>query len=292
MLLRSGNTGSHWTEDQGHMIVMSRGATLLPFQPYQYWGVKDKNFDDKNLLRFGSPENKIPHAWPDSNILDHAFGPTVDYAWSSTGFPDWYISPGATPEFGGKVDAPVGIGARRPLADIAGQKEGSFTWDRQVLFLKGATANSPNYFVVRDSTSGPGQLANWFNLNLLGPKSNVKTEGNSLVDTEWPVKLDLRFAASAPLQPDFHEELQPVSLGGYSGPSWWRKEAPGPSELGQSGWLAPTARGREKTTTPISGKGTPWSASRARPAAAICGPFIPAKQKSPPPWSHLPLQAC
>lgn len=227
LFLRSGNHWSHWNEDQGHMVLMSRGATLLPFQPYQYWGVKAAEFDDHNLLRFGHPENKFPHAWPDSNILDHAFGERVDYAWSSTGFPDWYIQPGSTPEFGGKVDAPVGTGSARKLADGIQQKQGAFDWNRQLLFLKGKTGRSPNYFVVRDSSSGDGRLASWLYLNLLGTKEGVKVDGNSLVvDTEWPVKLDVRFPLAQGLKPDFHEERQFVSLGGYSGPSWWRTEAP------------------------------------------------------------------
>ena len=116
---------------------------LLPCQPYQYGGPKDKKFPDKNLLRFGSPANDLPHAWPDSNILDAHFSPSVDYAWSSTGFPDWYINPG------GKK----GWGAPRELVAGLNQKEGAFAWDRQIAFLKGATGKSPNYFVIRDSMS-------------------------------------------------------------------------------------------------------------------------------------------
>ncbi len=227
MFLRSGNNWSHWPEDQGHMILMSRGATLLPFQPYQYWGVKNKDFEDKNTLRFGHPENKMPHAWPDASVLDHSFGDSVDYAWSYVGFPDWYINPGATPEFGGIVDAPVGKGGLRKLADGIEQKQGAFDWNRQVMFMKGKNADSPNYFVINDSTNGDGKLANWFYLNLLGTKENVKTTGNNImVDTEWPVKLDLRFPQQQALTPEFYEEIQPVALAGYVGPSWWSKTAP------------------------------------------------------------------
>ena len=225
MFLRSGNNWSHWTEDQGHIILMSRGATLLPYQPYQYWSCQNKAFDDHNVVRFGHPENKIPHAWPDSNIIDHAFGPTVDYAWSCTGFPDWYIQPGATPEFGGVVDAPVGSGGLRKLADGIAQKQGAFDWHRQVMFLKGKTGASPNYFVVRDSTTGDGALAPYLMLNLLGKKEGVKADGGSLlVDSEWPVKLDVRFPQLPTVQPEMYEERQPVGLGSYNGPSWWRKE--------------------------------------------------------------------
>ncbi|OPZ31274.1 MAG: hypothetical protein BWZ02_00298 [Lentisphaerae bacterium ADurb.BinA184] len=225
LFLRSGNNWSHWNEDQGHMIFMSRGATLLPFQPYQYWGVKNAEFDDHNLVRFGHPENKMPHAWVDSNILDHAFGERVDYAWSSTGFPDWYIQPGATAEWRGDLRSAAGNGIVRKLDGAVAEKQSAFEWNRQILFLKGKTGKSPNYFVVRDSTPGDGKLASWLYLNLLGTKDGVKAEGGNLfVDTEWPVKLDVRFPQVQSVKPDFYEERQFVSLGGYSGPSWWRTE--------------------------------------------------------------------
>lgn len=249
LFLRSGFNWSHWNEDQGHMVLLSRGATLLPFQPYQYWNVGNKEFEDHNLLRFGHPENRFPHAWPDSNVLDYAFGERVDYAWSSTGFPDWYILPGSTPEFGGKVDAPVGTGSARRLADGSQQQQGAFQWDRQVLFLKGKTGASPNYFVVRDSTRGAGRLASWLCLNLLGVKEDFKTDGTSvLVDTEWPVKLDLRFAQAQPVKPEFYEENQYVALAGYSGPSWWR--LPGPVS---KNWVK-----KDGTPQPPDAKGDFW----------------------------------
>ncbi len=213
MFLRSGYNWSHWYTDQGHFILFSRGANLVPFQPYQYWWSPNKAFDMYNTIRFGHPENSFPHAWPDSNILDHAFGPTVDYAWSSTGYPEWYITPGATP----------GFGTPRPLQGN-GQQEGAFTWNRQVLFLKGETAKSPNYFVFHDTMPG-GKLASWFNLNLLGTKEQVKIDGARLTAaTEWPVQLDLLFARQDPLKAEFFEENQYVSLGGWSGPSWWNAQ--------------------------------------------------------------------
>ena len=246
MFLRSGNNWSHWTEDQGHMILLSRGATLLPYQPYQYWSCQNKEFDDHNVVRFGHPENKIPHAWPDSNIIDHAFGPTVDYAWSCTGFPEWYITPGATPEFGGVVEAPVGTGGLRKLADGITQKQGAFDWHRQVMFLKGKTGASPNYFVVRDSTAGDGALASWLTLNLLGTKEGVKVDGgNLLVDTEWPVKLDMRFPQLQTIQPAMYEERQPVGLASYQGPVWWRTEDPiSPNWTDRDGKPVPAATAR------------------------------------------------
>jgi hypothetical protein len=184
LYLRSGYLWSHWSQDQGNIILYSKGAVLLPPQPYQYGGPKDKNFPDKNFIHFGSPANDWPHACADSNILDAQFGRSVDYAWASSGYPDWFINPGYKP----------GFGKPRELVEGLNQKEGAFTWDRQIAFLKGATGKSPNYFVIRDSMNGAGKLASWFNLSLLGRKENVKIDGGKVaIDTEWPTKLDLLF---------------------------------------------------------------------------------------------------
>jgi hypothetical protein len=207
LYLRSGYLWSHWTEDQGNLVLYSKGAVLLPPQPYQYGGPKDKTFPDKNFIRFGSPANDSPHAWVDSNILDAHFGPSVDYAWSSSGYPDWFINPGSRPGFGKPRDLVAGLN----------QKEGSFTWDRQIAFLKGATGKSPNYFVVRDSMNGAGKLASWFNLTLLGRKENVKIEGQKVaLDTEWPTKLDLLF--TNPDKPVFElaEDNLTLAVGSYT----------------------------------------------------------------------------
>ncbi len=185
LYLRSGYNWSHWNFDQGNLICYSKGATLLPPQPYQYdHGMIDRAFPDKNILRFGTPTNDMVYATPDSNILDAQFSESVDYAWHSTGFPDWYFNPGAKP----------GLGGPRARVEAPGTTDGAFTWDRQVAFLKGKTGKSPNYFVIRDSVNGDGKAASWFNLSLPGRKQYLKVEGEKVaVDTEWPTKLDLFF---------------------------------------------------------------------------------------------------
>ena len=91
LMLRNGFLWSHWNIDPGHFVMASRGAVLVPFQEFQYGGSPDKTFDICNTVRFGDPHNTLPYGWPDSNILDYCFGKSVDYAWSSTGVPDWYI---------------------------------------------------------------------------------------------------------------------------------------------------------------------------------------------------------
>ncbi len=212
LYLRSGYHWSHWGQDQGNLMLYAKGAVLVPPQPYQYGGPKDKNFPDKNLLRFGSPANDLPHAWPDSNILDARFGPSVDYAWHATGYPDWWITPGAKPTW-------VSGDRMRKVETGLGQKEGAFSWDRQVVFLKSPNAKGANYFVIRDSTQGDGQFASWFNLSLLGRKSNVAIKGQKVaLDTEWPTKLDLLFTDRANPAFEMVEDDLPLALGAYNKP--------------------------------------------------------------------------
>ncbi|MCG3147205.1 MAG: hypothetical protein PCFJNLEI_00643 [Verrucomicrobiae bacterium] len=227
LFLRSGYNWSHWPEDQGHFVLMSKGAMLVPYQPFQYGGSGSKEFDMCNLLRFGSPANRMPHSWTDANILDHAFGKTVDYAWSSVGYPDWYFSPGGKREFlQAQGIPPVGTGNARPLAAGIEQKPGPFDWDRQVLFLKSANPKGPNYFVFRDSVRpyGDTQLASWFNLDLLGRKTDVRLEGaRIMVDTEWPTKLAVVFAQKEPLQVDMVEQNMHIhAYGGGKSPGYFR----------------------------------------------------------------------
>lgn len=211
MLLRAGFQWSHWSVDPGHMVLVSKGAVLLPYQPFQYGDSSDPAFDLQNTVRFGHPENVWPHGWGDSTVLDHAFGASVDYAWALTGFPDWFISPGVAPTWGNAANV-TAAGARK--LDVAKkQTEGAFDWSRQVLFMKGRTAASPNYFVIRDSLPGDGALASYMYLNLLGTKADVKPQGSRIaVDTEWPTKLEILFAQPAAVAPDMSEQRLPLAL--------------------------------------------------------------------------------
>ncbi|HOF86781.1 MAG TPA: hypothetical protein PLZ36_01585, partial [Armatimonadota bacterium] len=212
LYLRSGYLWSHWNQDQGNLMLYAKGAVLLPSQPYQYGGPRDNAFPDKNFMRFGAPTNDFPHAWADSNVLDAHFSPSVDYAWASSGYPDWYITPGARAQWE--------RANTRDLVAGLGQAEGAFTWDRQVLFLKGATPKSPNYFVIRDSTHGDGKLASWFNLSLLGRKANVTRDGGTVrLDTEWPTKLELLFTDRAEPAFELAEDDLPMQTGAYNTPT-------------------------------------------------------------------------
>ena len=235
MMFRNGFLWSHWTIDPGHFVMASRGALLVPFQPYQYYGSTNKTFDMANTVRFGAPENQMPYGWPDSNVLDYFFGPSVDYAWSSAGVPDWFIDPGVSEAF--REAAPnIPNASVRPLAPEFKQQQGAFQWDRQVLFMKGKTATSPNYFVFRDSTRGAGKLASYLNFNLLGCKSNLKTEGTRIsLDTEWPVKLEMLFAQSEPLTPALVEENQPFQLAEVNMTTWPKGETPSRNWLNATG---------------------------------------------------------
>jgi hypothetical protein len=235
LYLRSGYHWSHWGHDQGNMILYAKGAVLLPPQPYQYGGPKDPAFPDKNFLRFGSPVAEMPYDWSDSNILDAQFGQNVDYAWHSTGYPDWWITPGAPPGWAKGVPN-VGGGVNGKMIPGLGQKEGAFTWDRQVVFLKSPNAKGANYFVIRDSTQGDpsapsagsgqagsgqgGQFASWFNLSLLGRKANVTIDGAKVsLDTEWPTKLDMLFTDRANPTFEMVEDDLTLAVGPYSNPT-------------------------------------------------------------------------
>jgi hypothetical protein len=135
----------------------------------------------------------------------------------------------------------------RPLAPEFKQKQGAFQWDRQVLFLKGKSPDRPNYFVFRDSTRGEGKLASYLNLNLLGRKTNLKTEGSRIsVDTEWPVKLDLLFA-QPPSTPALLEEDH--------APQW--------AELKTAGSFA---KGETPSRDWLTSAGTPWKTGEGVPA--------------------------
>ena len=227
MYFRSGNNWSHWYVDQGHFLLNSKGATLVPSQPYQYYWPTNKAFDLFNAIRFGHPENEFAYAWPDSNILDHHFDATVDYAWASAGYPEWYITPGRAPGFGdpGK------------LIDGAAPQGGAFHWNRQILFLKGATARSPNYFVFHDTITGEGKLPSWLGLNLLGRTGDVRQNaGHIAVNTEWPTKLDLVFVQKSPLRLELAEDNMGVSLGGHWGPAFWNLHA-GDTNSPSSNWM-------------------------------------------------------
>jgi hypothetical protein len=207
MYLRSGYNWSHWNFDQGNLICYSKGATLLPPQPYQYdHGEVDRAFPDKHYLDFGDPTNDPVHASPDSNILDARFSDSVDYAWHSAGYPDWYFTPGAK----------RGLGPPRIRGEAPGTTDGAFTWDRQVAFLKGRTGKSPNYFVIRDSVNGPGKVASWFNLSIPGRKEHLKIEGEKLaVDTEFPTKLDVFFPGRPNPAFEMKENRLPTDYGPY-----------------------------------------------------------------------------
>ena len=75
----------------------------------------------------------------------------------------------------------------------------TFTWDRQVVFLKSPHPKGANYFVIRDGVNGPGRAASWWNLNLPGREKHMRVAVEKVaVDTAWPTKLDLLFPGRRP----------------------------------------------------------------------------------------------
>ncbi|MCX5659683.1 MAG: hypothetical protein NTW19_08175 [Planctomycetota bacterium] len=245
MMLRNGFLWSHWNVDPGHFTMASRGAMLVPYQPFQYGRSSDSTFDLCNTVRFGAPQHQMPYGWPDSNVLDYSFGSSVDYAWSSTGVPDWFINPGVSEAFQKELASAY----MKQLATEYQQREGAFQWDRQVLFMKGKSPTSPNYFVFRDSTRGDGKLASYLNLNLLGDKSNLHVAGARMtLDTEWPIKLDVLFAHPSAPEPAMSEQKEPFQFAETNTPGSLPK-----GETPSRNWL--------------SAAGTPWKSGEGLPAS-------------------------
>ncbi len=192
MMFHSGYSWSHHIANQASLTLYSKGAVAIPGQPYQYYGVNRLGKEGvpgfawlhDNCVRFGQPDNKELFAWPDANILAAAFGPNADYAHASTGYPEGY------------KDA-----------------NGPFTHDRQIVFMKGSTGKSPNYFVVRDTVSGPGRLPQWWNMNLIGRKDWIRVDGRTLqARTATSNSLDLIFADGDPGKLELAED-EPAEIG-------------------------------------------------------------------------------
>jgi hypothetical protein len=188
MFLRGGYHWSHAYPDEGNFNFVSRGSVLVPWQPYQYYWADYKDFSLFNTVRLGDPRNEQPFAWPDQNVVEHAFTAATDYARVSIGYPAWYIQPAVAPGFGDPL----------PLAAGIEQKVDAVRHDRQVVFVKGRTPQSPTYAVFRDTFTGPGKLASWLNLNLLGRKKDIQAHSKNVsVATEFPLQLELRFVQDA-----------------------------------------------------------------------------------------------
>jgi hypothetical protein len=230
MFLRGGYHWSHAYPDQGNFNFMSRGSVLVPWQPYQYYWAEYKDFSLYNTVRLGDPRNEQPFAWPDQNVMEHAFTTATDYARVSIGYPSWYIRPAVRPGFGDPL----------PLAPGVPQEPDAVRHDRQVVFVKGRTPKGPTYAVFRDTFRGPGQLASWLNLNLLGRKTDVRADGARVaVSTEFPMQLDLHFLGTPQPSPDMEEDdlfmvltapyggmrpIQRLMAGKKPGPNWVRKD--------------------------------------------------------------------
>ena len=135
---RQGYLTSHSDANQGDFVLYAKGAPLTTFSQigyalYDVEGVPSpfrqlyETFGWHNRVRFGSPENfgGWPGGGPISQVHAHFFSDSGDYL--------------------------------RGMGDYGPQR-----WTRQILFLKGMTADGPNYFVFRDSFHNPeGQPDNW-----------------------------------------------------------------------------------------------------------------------------------
>lgn len=136
------------------------------------------------------------------------------------------------------------------------QGDGAGIWDRQVLFLKDADPLGPNYFVLRDSTTGQGTANYWLWLNTKrdGPQpdvpANLETSrtldrqalpptlqiGNDVVHAigEHDVDLDVWFAPPNPERlPKLEiKELTVATVKGLPNDSWTSWDGGKTTQLG------------------------------------------------------------
>jgi hypothetical protein len=152
---RQGYMCSHSDPNQGDFTLFAKGAPLVTLSLHAYplhqlpaVQELDKTFGWHSRVRFGSPGNA--GGWPGGG----AIGGVPGYSFSES------------------VDYLRGIGDY-PAGDTGGVE----TWTRQIAFMKGRTADSPDYFVMRDSftAADPTNLVpTWWALRTLGPKTQVQ----------------------------------------------------------------------------------------------------------------------
>mgnify|MGYP006281508195 CR=1 FL=1 len=168
--LRQGYLASHSDANQGDFILYARGAPLIPkslkayaLHQLEHYKKLYNEFGWHNRVRFGSKSNTggWPGGGPASNVHRFYSSPGVDYL--------------------------------RGKGDYGPQR-----WTRQVMFVKGKTGASPNYFVLRDSFSARESeeklQKKWWYLRTLGSRDRVRATDQSLEYTSpYGPRLNVRF---------------------------------------------------------------------------------------------------
>ena len=188
---RQGYFTSHSDANQGDFVIYAKGAPLTSLSLFAYALVHPvyRKFCDEfgwhSVVRTGSPGNTAgwPGGGPVSGVHRHSFSDSVDYL---RGMGD---------------TSAVGVEGNPIARDLTAPD--AQRWTRQILFLKGKTTASPNYFVFRDSFrslrgDAAGLTPKWWYQRTVGGRHQVRPDGAGFVYTsEFGPRMDVRF-----LQPD------------------------------------------------------------------------------------------
>jgi hypothetical protein len=251
---RQGYLTSHSDANQADFVIYAKGAPLTTTSLYGYaisgypeYVKLNQEFGWHSIVRFGSQRNNggWPGGGPASGVHRHFFSNSADYL---RGMGDYSTTQASSADFG------------RDLTASNAQR-----WTRQVLFLKGKTPASPNYFLFRDSFANlrgdAKQLTpKWWYQRTLGTKEQVRTSsaGFSYVSQFGP-RMDVRFLqpATVALQSRTAAASGPVGGGGLGvstktpyadGKELMTVTAAGPIAAGQDILVAIYPQGKDEAT--------------------------------------------
>lgn len=174
--LRNGYTQSHWSADQGTLVLYSRGACISPATGWGYNKMEEGICRDSRIS-FGEPAGDPEHGRVDTNIEDYGSLPSLGYL--------------------------LGRQTFKQRWDPTKTLKADFEWSRQVILLKSPRPAGANYVVVRDTTQGASPLKRWWyqwfvtaDKNLTPIPGGVRAAAIERTD----VKVDLVFMEPAKAQ--------------------------------------------------------------------------------------------
>ncbi|MHB9130994.1 MAG: hypothetical protein ACYDBB_07880 [Armatimonadota bacterium] len=213
---RQGYLTSHSDANQGDFVIYAKGAPLTTTSLFGYaissypdYIKINKEYGWHSNVRLGSQQNwgGWPGGGPVTGVHRSFFSDSVDYL---RGMGDYSTVVGENSDIGRDLTAPD---AQR--------------WTRQILFLKGKTPASPNYFVFRDSFANlrgdATQLTQkWWYQRTLGTKEQVQPNpaGFAYTSTYGP-RMDVHFLqpATVALESRTAQATGPVGGGGLGVPT-------------------------------------------------------------------------
>ena len=159
LLLRAGMNWSHWDTDALNTVLYGRGAPLSPGTGYQYLNSPATANGGIYHNRVKVERRDLPELFGrvDGCVRDYGFTGAADYARAARYFPGGLFADGK-----------------------------AMTWHRHVLFVKSATADGPDYFVLRDTFPGGEQRAKWWNWLNLETADKVSVDGQAFAKEATP----------------------------------------------------------------------------------------------------------